>query len=277
MAEQREALQHVGHVVDRTAAHLLGVVLEAALPILLAVDLAVAEDPEEAIDLGVADGPAQAHAVGIPDRHEHRRLVGSDAEGIEPAGGAEDGFFFDTFDDAETVIRVNDLVTDLECHVSPVLGRVSSGGWISTGNSIQNLARNLKRTGHNLMLFRFLLRTLRPQTPSPGNPRLQAVLLCVQRLRVGSRGDRAAAGGHGRARQLLYIRPPPPQSVVARNRWQHYHRPDRSDSPPPRGNYRRPVKSMRCSDASSAAGILITARSYVISPLISPSTSVVCV
>ena len=39
---------------------------------------------------------------------------------VEPAGGPEDGLLFDAFNDAETMIRVNDLVTSLECHVSPV-------------------------------------------------------------------------------------------------------------------------------------------------------------
>jgi len=49
LAQQREALQHVGHVVDRTRPHLLGVVLEAPFPVLLAVDLPVAEQLEEPI------------------------------------------------------------------------------------------------------------------------------------------------------------------------------------------------------------------------------------
>jgi hypothetical protein len=41
---------------------------------------------------------------------------------VEPAGGAEDGFGFDALNDAESVVWVNDLVTDLECHMSPTVG-----------------------------------------------------------------------------------------------------------------------------------------------------------
>jgi hypothetical protein len=42
----------------------------------------------------------------------------------ETARGAQNSFFFDPFDDAESVVRVDDLVADLECHVSPVEGRL---------------------------------------------------------------------------------------------------------------------------------------------------------
>jgi hypothetical protein len=38
---------------------------------------------------------------------------------VEAAGGAEDGLGFDALNDAEPVIWVNDLVTNLECHMSP--------------------------------------------------------------------------------------------------------------------------------------------------------------
>jgi len=42
----------------------------------------------------------------------------------ESAGGSENRFFLNPFDDAEPMIRVDDLVTKLECHVSPVAGRL---------------------------------------------------------------------------------------------------------------------------------------------------------
>jgi hypothetical protein len=40
---------------------------------------------------------------------------------IEAAGGAEDCFRFDALDDTESVVWVNDLVTNLECHMSPTM------------------------------------------------------------------------------------------------------------------------------------------------------------
>ena len=74
---------------------------------------------EEAIDLFVRDGLAKTDAVDVGDGHEHRRIVGDDAQMKEAAGSSENGFFFDAFNDTEPMVRVDDLVADLECHVSP--------------------------------------------------------------------------------------------------------------------------------------------------------------
>jgi hypothetical protein len=50
--------------------------------------------------------------------HEHGGLVGH-AQLIEAARRAHDGLRLDALDHPETMIRVNDLVADLKCHVSP--------------------------------------------------------------------------------------------------------------------------------------------------------------
>ena len=67
-----------------------------------------------------ADGAPQAHAVSVGKGHEHRGFVGEDAQVVKPASGTQDGLVFNSFDDAETVVRVNNLVANLKCHVSPV-------------------------------------------------------------------------------------------------------------------------------------------------------------
>ncbi len=85
----------------------------------MAVDLSVAEERKEAFDFFVVDGPPQADAFDVVHRHEDRGFVCDHAKVIEPAGGAEDGFRFDALNDAESMVWVNDLVTDLECHISP--------------------------------------------------------------------------------------------------------------------------------------------------------------
>ena len=74
---------------------------------------------DETVDFIVCDGTTQADAVDVVDRDEHRRVVGDHAQVIKAAGGSEDGFSFDALNDAESVVRVNDLVTDLKCHMSP--------------------------------------------------------------------------------------------------------------------------------------------------------------
>ena len=86
------------------------------------VDAAVTEKAEETLDLFVGDGLPQTDVVDVGDGHEHRRVVRHDPQMKKAAGGAKNGFFFDTFNDAESMIRVDDLVTELECHVSPVEG-----------------------------------------------------------------------------------------------------------------------------------------------------------
>jgi hypothetical protein len=93
----------------------------------MVVDLAVAQQREEALDLFVRDCLAKADAIDVGDGHQHRRVVRHDAQVKEAAGGAKNGFFFDAFDDTEPMVRVDDLVADLECHVSPVAGRRVEG------------------------------------------------------------------------------------------------------------------------------------------------------
>ena len=119
LGEERQALEHVGHFVDRAAAHLVRVVLEAPFPVLVVVDLAVAEQAEQPLDFFVGDGAAEADAVDVAHRNEHGGVVRDDSQMVETAGGAENGFVFDPLDDAETMIRVNDLVADFKCHGSP--------------------------------------------------------------------------------------------------------------------------------------------------------------
>ena len=117
--EERQALEHLDDVVDRPGPHPIRVVLEASLPVLVVVDLAVAQQREETFDLLVADGAPEADAVDVVDGNEHRGLVRNHSKMVETAGGAQDGFGFDALHDSEPMIWVNDLVTNLKCHVSP--------------------------------------------------------------------------------------------------------------------------------------------------------------
>jgi hypothetical protein len=54
----------------------------------------------------------QPHVVDVDDRHEHRRLIRQDAQVEETARRAEDGLLLDLLHDAETMVRVNDLVAN---------------------------------------------------------------------------------------------------------------------------------------------------------------------
>ena len=85
----------------------------------MVVDLPVAEKTEQPIDLFVIDSAAQADAVNVVHRDEHCGFVRDHSQVVKTAGGSEDCFCFDALNDAEPVVWVNDLVTDLECHMSP--------------------------------------------------------------------------------------------------------------------------------------------------------------
>jgi hypothetical protein len=84
------------------------------------IDTPVTELVEEAFDFFIADGFPQPDVVDVRNRHEYGRVVRDYSEMEESTRGTQNSFFFDAFDDAEPMIRVDDLVTELECHVSPV-------------------------------------------------------------------------------------------------------------------------------------------------------------
>jgi hypothetical protein len=81
------------------------------------VDLAVAKQLEQTFNFLIRDGPAQANVIDIRNGHEHRRLVRQNSEMEKTASSAENGLLFDLLDNPESMIRVNDLVTDLKSHV----------------------------------------------------------------------------------------------------------------------------------------------------------------
>src|SRR5688572_9456278 len=100
----------------------------------MVVDLPVAQEVENPIDLIVGDFLAKSDAVNVGDRHQHRRVVRDDAQVEKTAGSTKNSFLFDPFDDTETMVRVDDLVAELECHVSPVAGSGGRTGLVA-GNS----------------------------------------------------------------------------------------------------------------------------------------------
>ena len=89
-----------------------------------------ASKKKQPLDFFVANRAAQPHAVNVVDRNEHGGLIGHHSKMIKTAGRAEDSFGFDALNDAESVIWVNDLVADLECHASPTSVRCM--GWDCT-------------------------------------------------------------------------------------------------------------------------------------------------
>ncbi len=117
--EERQALEHFDNVIDGAGAHPVRVVLEAAFPVLVIVDFAVAEEVEEPVDFFVVDRSPQTNVIDVVYRNEDRCFVRHHPQMVKTAGRPQNCFGFDALNDAESVVWVNDLVTDLKCHVSP--------------------------------------------------------------------------------------------------------------------------------------------------------------
>ena len=88
-----------------------------------AIDPAIAQQQENPLHLFVVNRLPQADAVHVRDRHEHSCVIADDSEMEESTRRTENGLLFDPFNNPETMVRVDDLVTNLECHASPVAGK----------------------------------------------------------------------------------------------------------------------------------------------------------
>ena len=86
----------------------------------MVVNLTVAQPAEQPVDVRVGNRPTQANFIRVGQGHQHGGLVRDDLEMVKPASRPEDCLFFDALDDAKSMIRVNDLVTNQESHESPV-------------------------------------------------------------------------------------------------------------------------------------------------------------
>ena len=80
----------------------------------MVVDLAVAEEMEQTFDLFVTNCTTQSDVVDVDYWNEHGGLVREDAKMEEPTRGTKNRFFFNLLYNAQTVVRVNDLVANLK-------------------------------------------------------------------------------------------------------------------------------------------------------------------
>ena len=85
----------------------------------MAGQTALAQRPADALSGAVT----QADAIDVIDGHEHCGFVGHHPKMVKTASCPENRFGFDALNDAEAMIWVNDLVTNLECHASPTAAR----------------------------------------------------------------------------------------------------------------------------------------------------------
>src|SRR5664280_903717 len=116
LLDPRQVLEDVGDVRQAARAHLVEVLLVTALPVAGRRKDAVLQDPEYRAHVLAPRERAQADAVGVSDRYHHARIVPEKAELITGGGRTFEGGLLDRLYDAHAVVRVDEPVSDLECH-----------------------------------------------------------------------------------------------------------------------------------------------------------------
>ena len=100
----------------RARAHLVEVLLEAPLPVAVRLEAAVLEDLEDdAHVLPPGQGP-EPDPVGVAHRHHDPRVVGEEPDLVAGMSAAVEERILDGLDDSHTVVRVDELIADVENH-----------------------------------------------------------------------------------------------------------------------------------------------------------------
>src|SRR5205809_1133344 len=115
-AEGNEALEDGGDFNERPRAHALGVLLEAMLPVRMRVEFALFEEAQDFHGFIRANDGTKANRACVGLRHHHTQSARNNADHVVTLGSTVQDTVVDLFNNAYTVIRVNDLVADLIVH-----------------------------------------------------------------------------------------------------------------------------------------------------------------
>ena len=114
-----EVADHLGDLEDVAGLELVAVVLVATAPVLGHLGGVAAQDLEDLVDDVGLDDLAQAGAVGVLDRDHDGHVVVQDLDGEVVALLAEHVLLLDLHDLAGAVMRIDDLVSDLNTSLKP--------------------------------------------------------------------------------------------------------------------------------------------------------------
>jgi len=115
-AEGNETLEDDGDFEEGPGAHALGVLLEAVLPVVVRVEFAGFEEAEDFGGFRGSNNGTKANGDGVGLRDHDTQTAGNNANHEVTFGSAVQDAVADLFNNAHTVIRVNDLVADLVVH-----------------------------------------------------------------------------------------------------------------------------------------------------------------
>ena len=99
---------------ETTGLHLLEILAVAPFPVRVALDQLLLQLPEEVLDLFELIEAAKTDAVRVRDRHHQPRIIREKPKVIVAVPRRHDRRFADMLHDRDTVVRINELVPDLE-------------------------------------------------------------------------------------------------------------------------------------------------------------------
>src|SRR5208337_3107605 len=108
------ALQHHSHVCQRPGAHAIRILLKPVFPIGRIDAFAPGEIIHDLLHLAVAHHRTHADAVDVGERHHHFQAAGCDLQQVELFDRGSHGPAADLFNNADAVVGVYDLLTNLE-------------------------------------------------------------------------------------------------------------------------------------------------------------------
>ncbi len=115
-AEGNETLEDDGDFEEGPGAHALGVFLEAVFPVVVRIEFACFEEAQDFAGFRVTNNGTKANGNCVGLRDHDTQAAGNNANHEVTFGSAVQDSVADLFNNAHTVIRVNDLVADLVVH-----------------------------------------------------------------------------------------------------------------------------------------------------------------
>ena len=115
-AEGNEALKDDGDFEERPGAHALGVFLEAVLPVVVRVEFALFEETKDFGGFNGTNDGTKTNSFCVGLRDHDAQTAGNNANHEVTFGSTVENSVADLFNNAHTVIRINDFVADLVVH-----------------------------------------------------------------------------------------------------------------------------------------------------------------
>src|SRR5215471_12144614 len=118
LAKITEMFKYLSNFKDISAAHFIGKILEPILPIIRGRGEIARKRLEERVALTRSNGPSQAHLIGVGNGNQNEGICSCKPKRIEGERYRPDLLLLNLFDCADTMIRVNDFLADLEAHLN---------------------------------------------------------------------------------------------------------------------------------------------------------------